>query len=477
MGLTRAAGPIGRAAGAIVALCAVTAALSAFWAGYLAPSAQAAGSIHSIQHVIVIMQENRSFDSYFGTYPGAKGIPKGVCVPDPKHHTCIRPFHLSRDKNAGGPHGASSAILDVNGGKMDGFVEAAQKGKSCKEGVEANCSACLRANPEECDVMGYHDAREIPNYWTYAKNFVLHDNMFSASASSSLPEHLALVSGWSAVCPRGDTNPLDCVSSLNQPPEGLERRPTNAWTDITYQLFKAKVSWRYYVFEGTEPDCQSDEAVTCKPVRQGPKTPGIFNPLPNFTDVKENGQAGNVQSLNHFYTDVTRQPACGLSNVSWIDPSLVVSEHPQSLISRGQTYVTTLINAVMRSPCWSSTAIFVSWDDWGGFYDHVAPPVIDENGYGLRVPSIVISPYAKTGVVDHQQLSHDAYLKFIQDDFLSGARLNPATDGRPDRRPTVREAAPGLGDLANDFDFNQAPRPALLLSAHPAPGPPSNPPG
>jgi phospholipase C len=325
--------------------------------------------------------------------------------------------------------------------------------------------------------MGYHDAREIPNYWTYAKNYVLQDNMFQSTLSWSLPEHLAGVSAWSAVCPTGDTNPLDCVSTLNPPHQGHEAEATNAWTDITYQLFKANVSWRYYVFEGTEPDCASDEAVKCKPVRQGPRTLGIWNPLRYFTDVKQDGQLGNIQSLNGFYSDVHQQASCGLPNVAWIAPSFNVSEHPAALISTGQAYVTTLVNAIMRSPCWNSTAIFLSWDDWGGFYDHVVPPAIDSNGYGLRLPGIVISPYAKAGLVDHQQLSHDAYLKFIQDDFLSAARLNPATDGRPDSRPGVREEAPGLGDLANDFNFSQAPRPPLLLAPHPPPGPPSNPPG
>src|SRR6202035_1490546 len=136
-----------------------------------------------------------------------------------------------------------------------------------------------------------------------------------------------------------------------------------------------------------------------------------------------------------------------------------------------------LINSIMRSPCWNSTAIFLSWDDWGGFYDHVPPPIVDKQGYGIRVPGLVISPYARAGYIDHQQLSHDAYLKFIEDDFLAGARLNPATDGRPDKRPDVREEAPGLGSLANDFDFSQAPLPAVLLSPHPEPGPASTPPG
>jgi phospholipase C len=135
-----------------------------------------------------------------------------------------------------------------------------------------------------------------------------------------------------------------------------------------------------------------------------------------------------------------------------------------------------LINAIMRSPCWASSAIFLSWDDWGGFYDHVVPPHVDANGYGLRVPGLVISPYARTGFIDHQLLSHDSYLKFIEDDFLEGARLNPVTDGRPDSRPGVREEAPGLGDLANDFNFSQTPHPPLLLPARPEPGPASKPP-
>jgi hypothetical protein len=99
----------------------------------------------------------------------------------------------------------------------------------------------------------------------------------------------------------------------------------------------------------------------------------------------------------------------------------------------------------MEGPDWDSTAIFLSWDDWGGFYDHVVPPQIDDNGYGLRVPGLVISPYAKRGYIDHQVLSSDAYLKFIEDDFLGGARLDPKTDGRPDPRPDVRENQKLLG--------------------------------
>ena len=121
----------------------------------------------------------------------------------------------------------------------------------------------------------------------------------------------------------------------------------------------------------------------------------------------------------------------------------------------------------MKSPDWKSTAIFLAWDDWGGFYDNVVPPAVDQNGYGLRVPAMVISPYARQGYIDHQTLSSDAYLKFIEDDFLGGARLNPQTDGRPDPRPDVREDEPVLGNLVQDFNFSQAPRPPVLLATNP----------
>ncbi len=132
-------------------------------------------------------------------------------------------------------------------------------------------------------------------------------------------------------------------------------------------------------------------------------------------------------------------------------------------MSNGQAYVTGVINAIMRSPLWNSTAIFLSWDDWGGFYDHVAPPTVDAMGYGLRVPALVISPYARAGFIDHQTLSHDAYVKFIEDVFLGGDRLDPGTDGRPDSRTRVRENAPQLGDLVRDFDFSQSPLKPLVL--------------
>jgi phospholipase C len=447
--------------------------------------------IHKIRHIVIIMQENRSFDSYFGTFPGADGIPPGVCEPDPVNGGCVAPFHDPSDLNYGGPHGVSNASADIDSGRMDGFVPQAEAGMGCST-TNPDCSPCNQPvagqgqTPQSAciDVMGYHDAREIPNYWTYAEDFVLQDHMFEPDASWSLPAHLYEVSEWSAWC----TDPLDPFSCHGAPewanPDWVsgdvsaitgpsDETAHYAWTDITYLLHRQNVSWGYYVLQGSEPDCENDNAVSCPPIEQAPTTPGIWNPLPDFTDVQQDDQLGNIQALSNFYTAAKNG---SLPAVSWIDPNGTVSEHPPALVSEGQTYVTGLINAIMESPDWNSTAIFLSWDDWGGFYDHVVPAVVDAQGYGLRVPGIVISPYAKQGYIDHQILSHDAYNKFIEDDLLGGQRLDPRTDGRPDPRPDVRENNPILGDLRRDFAFNQSPRPPIVLPVHPAPGPASTPP-
>jgi phospholipase C len=447
--------------------------------GVATPSA--ASGTGKIKHVVVIMQENRSFDQYFGTYPGAEGLPRQngqftVCVPDPANGGCVRPYHDPTDRTGGGPHGSSNAAADINGGKMDGFAAQAEGGKrGCSESVDPTCT-----NSVKTDVMGYKDAREIPNYWAYAQNYVLQDRMFQPNASWSFPQHLYLVSEWAARCSKVD-DPMSCVTNIDSPgsPIGASVGKINgqnqaarnfAWTSLTYLLYTHKVSWRYYVAEGLLPDCE-DGAAICPAKQQRVGTPDIWNPLPGFTDVRSDGQLSDVQTIDHFYSDVK---AGNLPAVSWIAPNGVVSEHPPALVSTGQAYVTTLIDAIMKSPEWSSTAIFLSWDDWGGFYDHVAPPAVDTAGYGLRVPGIMISPYARQGFIDHQTLSHDAYVKFIEDVFLGGARLDPRTDGHPDSRPDVRENDAALGNLMADFDFNQQPRPPVVLDLHPSPGPASS---
>ncbi len=448
--------------------------------GSVPPFASGAGAgvagIHKIRHVIVIMQENRSFDDYFGTFPGADGIPMKHGVPTVCNDglfvkKCVKPYIDHHDVSEGGPHSGGQAAADIDGGKMDGFLAtAARVNLTCTEFAEPDCADGPR---NSTDVMGYHTGSDIPNYWMYAHDFVLQDHMFEPTASWSLPAHLFMVSEWSADCKTH--HPSSCTNALDHPgPKPGDGNPTHvtpkagspiyAWTDLTYLLHKHHVSWGYYVTAGTEPDCENPATLSCVPVRQQPRTPGIWNPLPYFDTVRHDKQVGNIQSVSNFYAAAR---AGTLPSVSWVVPSGDVSEHPPATTSAGQSYVTSLINAVMRGPEWNSTAIFLAWDDWGGFYDHVVPPKVDQNGYGLRVPALVISPYAKRGYIDHQTLSFDTYVKFIEDDFLNSQRLDPKTDGRPDLRPDVRENKGRLGNLANDFNFNQPPRAPVLLAVHP----------
>ncbi|HEY6486216.1 MAG TPA: alkaline phosphatase family protein [Candidatus Cybelea sp.] len=441
--------------------------------GAAARAASPNDGIHKIEHVVIVMQENRSFDSYFGTYPGADGIPMRdglpqVCVPDSKT-ACVRPYHDRNDENTGGPHGAKAADLAIDGGKMDGFI-AVMRAANRTGGCPTDIPTCA-VKGHERSVMGYHTQAELPDYWAYAHRFVLQDRMFEPVRSWSLPAHLYMVSEWAASCTKigapasckpertyfnnGDF-PRDLFTANDPQRPG---RPDYPWTDLTYLLHAHHVSWAYYVMDGFEPDCINDQS-SCSLRPQSARTPGIWNPLPSFSDVKQDGESGNVKDTSFFFRDLRNGT---LPNVVWLTPSNRYSEHPPGLVSTGQAYVVGLIDAVMQSRYWDSTAIFLSWDDWGGFYDHVAPPNVNYFGYGLRVPGLVIGAYARQGYVDHQTLSHDAYVKFIEDDFLNGERIDPARDGRPDPRASIAENAAQLGDLRADFDFTAPPRPPLIL--------------
>jgi phospholipase C len=440
----------------------------------------------TIKHVIIINQENRSFDHYFGTFPGADGIPMDggaptVCSIVPGDGGCEKPYHDPDDRNFGGPHGTAAYANCVADGGMNGFILSATGGKSLPQadgggdgGQDGGCTppgspTCL---PTSIDVMGYHDNREIPNYWAYAKAFALQDHMFEAVASYSLPSHLYMVSGWSATCtPAND--PEACVSDNDNPGNGNHvgtaggapelPDPEYAWTDVTYLLHKKGISWRSFIAGGKTPDCDDGE-MSCDASAQHYLNPSYWNVLPWFDDVKEDDEVGNVVDMNDFFTNLS---AGNLAAVNWLTPSDELSEHPPNLVSTGQAYVTRIINAVMQSTFWDSTVIFLTWDDWGGFYDHVLPVAVDANGYGLRVPGLTISPWVKPHTIDHTVYSHDAYRRFIEDVFLDSARVNPATDGRPDNRPTVRDSLPQLGDLLTEFEFNQSPNPPLVLEPCP----------
>ena len=454
-----------------------------------AHAGEAGNSVFKIKHVVVVMQENRSFDHYFGTFPGANGFPEGTCVPlDPSNPAsgCVRPFHDLLDVNAGGPHGAASAQQDLDDGistaKQDGYLFSqshAGLGANCKKHPDIPSCAGSLYGVLTHDAVGYHTDQEIPNYWAYARGFVLQDHMFESERTWSLPSHLDLTSEWSASC-KDDQNALSCVSSP------LLMAPTKAttypWASLFQLLDLHDVSWRYYLGFGEEPDCEDGE-MTCDPQIQTTSVPSIWNPAPFYAYIKAKGQsylAEHVPDVNQFIKDVNERK---LPAVSWIVPSGAYSEHPPSGVTVGMEYVTSLVNAIMRSPYWADTAIYLTWDDWGGFYDHVAPPNVYFNdtttpveGFGLRVPGLLISAWARPGLVDHNLYSFDSYATLIEDLFLHGTRLDPASLGNPDNRPDRRDAlkqvryfdgrTANVGNLMTEFDFDRAPLPPMLLSTH-----------
>jgi phospholipase C len=403
------------------------------------------------------MQENHSFDNYFGTYPNADGIPVNPdgtlkpCVPDSALGHCVGLYHNDNPHLAmiGGPHDHPDAVRDYAGGRMNGFVDASIRSYThyCVEHPFLGKCKPFTGPQGQPDVMSYLDRSDIPYYWALADWGVLQDHMFASVDSFSLPSHLLLFSAWAAAC-RSRTDPMTCHS--DQQARGPGPYP---WTDIGWLLHRDGISWAWYVGDGTNLRCRD---YPCRPRVRRTATPRLWNPAENFLDLRETHQQGNVEHTRDFLAAAS---AGTLPQVSFAIPGGNVSEHPDySSVSAGEAYVKHLIDTIGVGPDWASTAIFLCWDDWGGFYDHVAPPNVDRLGYGFRVPGLVISPYARRGFVDSQTLSIDAYLKFIEDLFLGGQRLDPATDGRQDSRPSVREDAPQLGDLLRDFDFNQPPR-------------------
>ncbi|GIV01141.1 MAG: hypothetical protein KatS3mg014_2756 [Actinomycetota bacterium] len=419
-----------------------------------------------IKHLIFIVQENRSFDHYFGIYPGADGIPMTKdgkpkpCIPDPVLGHCVHPYRSHQQLFKGGPHAQRHSRWDVHEGAMDGFVRTLVR-------VRRPCALhrddpglrplprARGANPTSWPTSG---ARRSPTTGPTRITSCSRTTCSRRRTRGRCPAHLFLVSAWAARC-EDPRDPMSCSSNLELAEEAdLQRqgedRPIWAWTDITYLLHEAGVSWAYYVGDDTcFFDCPT-------PGEEDRRTVTQQNPLPWFTTVRETGQLGNIKPHSEYFR-AAREGT--LPTVSWVVPYLGAGEHPANgePIWKGMRHVTRIINAAMSGPDWNSTAIFLTWDDWGGFYDHVPPPPrVDANGYGIRVPGLLISPWARPGMIDHQVLSFDAYLKLIEDLFLGGERLDPATMSRPDARPTVREEVPILGNLLREFDFTQDPPPA-----------------
>ncbi len=382
-----------------------------------APAPAAARGIDTIKHVIWIIQENRSFDNYFGTYPGADGIPPSTCLPKlPGAKECVSPFHMP----PGQPlldleHDWQTAHAAYDHGTMDGFVWA--------EGTPYT--------------MGYLNERDIPNYWQYARHYTLCDRFFSSIMTGSSPNHAYTVAAQS-----GGT--INNVGTIQQLEDVRDDADGFSFASIVDLLGDGKVSWKYYV--ETQPIPPGQANTLSRLAYPDPKVYTLWNPLPGFKSVRESAaNMSHLVPLQEYFADLDHGT---LPQVSWIIPNFQDSEHPPEPVAQGMWYVTRAVNALMQSPYWKDSVIFLTWDDYGGFYDHVPPPEVDAYGYGPRVPMLVISPRAKANYVSHYTYDFTSVLKFIE--VRWGLSHLTSRDHR-------------ANDLLDCFDFNQAPTPPLLI--------------
>ena len=296
-------------------------------------------------------------------------------------------------------HASACAREAYDNGSMDGFLTASNSTLS----------------------MGYFNPSLIPYYWDYASQFVLLDNFFSSVLGPSLPNHLYLVAGQSGGLV-GDTT----YGAINFTSSTVYNNAFH-FTTVVDELDAKNISWKYYA--------------------GGYQSLNDWNPLPAFPQIYTNQTLlGRIAPADQFLTDIANH---SLPSVSWIMPaSDEASEHPPYNITTGELDVVSTIYAVMSSEYWNSTAIFVTWDDYGGWYDHVTPPQVDQYGYGFRVPCLIISPYAKQGFIDNTQGDFTSILKFVETVFS----LQPLP---------ARDAS--ANSLMEAFDFSQAPRQSLVL--------------
>jgi len=365
-----------------------------------------------IQHLIVLMQENHTFDNYFGTYPGADGIPSGLQMPvDPNNPDAgyVTPWHIGDSSITDLSHSAETYIEQYDNGKMDGFV-----------------AALNRRNQDGRQAMGYYDGTDLPYYWNLADNFVLFDRFFSSATAGSFPNHMY----WVAAVPPGSGPSQELADYLKNV------------TTIFDELQAAGISWKFYV-QNYDPTINYRNLID-----QGNRASQVvWVPLLNFDRfIDDPSLSSHIVDLSQYYTDLRDGT---LPSVAYIVPS-GASEHPPSNIQTGQSFVKTLIQELMRSSAWDSSAFMLLYDDWGGWYDHVVPPQVDAYGYGPRVPGILVSPYARKGYIDNTTYDFTSILKFIEDNW---------------NLPALAERDANANNLYPAFDFTQAPRQAIFISS------------
>ncbi len=375
------------------------------------PPAAAPSARTPISNVVYLMQGERSFDHYFATFPGADGIPPDACQPVALDHPaggCVTPFPAHG--TVARPPSASRTVLaaQINKGRMNGFVSAFER--QGRDGTVA---------------MGYYDERDLPFAWAVARDYVLFDRFFAARPYGIRLNRSYWVAGAA-------------------PPGGGEKVPVSGYGDqatIFDRLEAAGVSWRFYV-QDYDPAVTFRATSAREPVAQTARVP-LLNYARFVDDPK---LRGHIVDLDEYFRDLERGtlPAVSYIATSW------ASERAAQSIQSGQKLVRHLITQLMLSGQWSNSAFLWTYDGSGGWYDHVPPPVVDGESVGLRVPALLVSPFARRGHVDHTPLNPCGVLRFIERNWNLAplARCDLAT-----------------ASLDSAFDFDAQPRSAHIISA------------
>ncbi|HEV2374271.1 MAG TPA: alkaline phosphatase family protein [Streptosporangiaceae bacterium] len=358
-----------------------------------------------IKHIVVCCQENHSFDTYFGKYaglPAGFSIPPGYSNPNGSGGV-VKPFHFSNleDNGTDPNHDWTSTHSCVDGGKMDGFARTNGK-----------------------NALGYYEAVDLPYYYSLFPKYTLCANYFCGVLSMTYPNRLVLYSGTSGGI---TTNNINTNGSLSYP-------------CILDNLSSHGITFKNYNFHA----------------------PANYSILALFKKWATGGPSNELnQSISQFMSDCANNT---LPQVSFITEAPPYDEHPTANVRTGESMIKSIVTAVQKSAAWSSTAILVTYDEGGGFFDHIAPPKLDAFGPGIRVPMIVVSPLAKAGHVDTTASDHSSVLKFIETVFSlpTMASLNHQFDSHT---PTgfnyegngapfpPRDGNSALSDLTQCFTF------------------------
>lgn len=383
-----------------------------------APTATAPPSADPIQHVIIVMKENRSFDNYFGTFPGADGATHGRLSNGRLVQLGHTPDYTLLDVN----HMGSAAVTAENNGRMNGFDRLAG---AIQDGKDIAMSQLYQP--------------DLPNYWAYAKRFTLDDHFFSTINGPSFPNHLALIAASSNNTTDNpvlntyhawgcDSGPYTKVAATD-PATGRQyfTKPCFNINTLPDELQSAGVTWKYY----SPGQFQSGY---------------IWNALDAVKHIRNSSLwHTNVAPDSELIKDIR---AGTLPQMSWVTMNEVYSDHAPHSVCVGENWTVNILNALMKSRLWGSTVVFLNWDDFGGFYDHVPPPHLDYISYGPRVPSIVISPYARAHTVDHHRYDFASILRYVEDRF---------------HLPHLSEYDRRAASIGADLDFKQPPIPPLIL--------------